>query len=550
MFEFIYYFVFFPNTINCFELVVIIPISALSFGHIMKWLANIICFFCCVQFGAAQSAFECFSIGEGFQSHPFINEGTEVYFSLDKILIGDNDRSVEKRQKFFKEYRESIVTFFDCQYSFESLPHFGDMKVIHYEVENEESIYFIREDLLEKYYLIFQGFAFELHRCEHNLNDLCLDDYYYNPSFMQLRDSFRLTADTTEIYIEEAEFELVTEQVLTKDAFNILQVQDAQFDTLEQIILIEQKVICPDIEAEFETINDSIIKMDAFATLIAFPPSFEIATEQFLFKSAYSGYDTMSLELDLEEEELIVKEAYENWTWKIIDSTCIDASPNDCLFFDKASFDKESFLANSLNYTSACPDGYNQEGNLCYKVALVPAEYQSRNVLLLATPAHVMERLFEPAFHSFQTTLITNIDEIDTSCIEAVYDTIQYYKLVAPASVSSQEFSAQYSTIEHLILIDNLRISISHAPGQYEKYDRWKKVEHLDIRNNNSLCDPFLTEEVKDKILIRMRHLGLINDDVAFGSALFWNAVCHFQLDNEIPLGNIDNVFILKLGIQ
>lgn len=516
----------------------------------MKQFANIICFFCCIQLGAAQSAFECFTIGEGFQNHPFIDEGTEVYLSFDKILIGDNDESVEKRQKFFKEYRESIITFFDCQYAFEALPHFGDMKVIHYEVDDEESIYFIREDLLEKYYLIFQGFPFELHKCEHILNDLCLDNYYYNPSFVQLIDSFRLTADTTEIHIEEAEFEWVTEQVLTKDAFNILQVQDAQFDTLEQIILVEQKVICPDIEAEFETINDSIIKKDAFATLITFPPIFELATEQFLAKSAYSGYDTLTLELKLEENELMIKEAYENWTWNIIDSTCIDDSPNDCLIFESVSFDKESLFATSLSYTSACPDGYNQEGNLCYKVALVPEEYQSRNVLLLDKPAHVKERLFDPAFHNFQTTLITNIDEIDASCIEAVYDTIKYYKLLAPATVSSQEFGAQYGTIERIVLIDNLRISISHIPGQYEKFDRWKKLEGLDIRNNASLCDPFLTEELKEKILIRMRYLGLIDDEIFFGSALFWNAVCLFQLDSAMPLGNIDNAFILKLGIQ
>ncbi len=516
----------------------------------MKRLAKIICFFCCIQLGSAQSAYECFNIGEGFQNHPFIDEGTEVYFSLDKILVGNNERAIQKRQKFYKEYRENIVTFFDCQHSFEALPHFGDMKVIHYVAEADESIYFIREDLLKKYYLVFQGFAFELHPCEQSPNDLCLDEYYYNPTFVQVQDSFRLTPDTTEIFIEEPEFEVVTEQVLTKSAFNILQIQDAQFDTIEQIILIEQKVNCPDTEANFETVHDSIIKMDAHNALIAFPPTFEIATEQYLAKSAYTYYDTLNLELELAKNEIVFKEAYENWTWNIIDSSCINPSPNDCLLFEVDSFAKESIYVNSLNYTSSCPNEYTQQGSLCYKTALVPGEYQTRNVLLLDKPAYVMERSFDAMYHKFQTTLITNIDEIDASCIEEVYDTIQYFKLNIPASVSSQEFGAQYETIERITLVDNLRISVSHSPGHYEKYSPWKKIDNLRIRQNSAFCAPFLTESMKEKIIERMRIFGLIDDETTFGSALFWNAACSYQLDNNIPLGNIDIAFVTKLGIE
>ena len=524
--------------------------SVLSFNSVMNRLVIIFCLIFFFQVGNAQSAYECYTIVDGFQSNPFIDEGNEVYISMDKLLINDEELPIKTRSKFFKDYRENVATFFNCLHEFEGLPHHGDIKVIEYLIEDGAIVYFIREDLLEKYYLVYEGFAYELNHCLSAHSDICIDEYYYNPTFIKVQDSFRITMDTTSILIQEAQFETVTEQVLIKDAFNIINVQDPKFDTINQIILIEQQVTCPNTAAIFETFIESIKVIDAHDIQIPFPPTFEIFTEQYQVKAAYSGLDTLSLDVEFGEHELVIKEAYKNWKWKLIDSSLIKDSPNSCLFFETEAFDKESIFKNSLIYTNSCPEGYDQEGNLCYEVELVPAEYQTRSLLLLNEPAYTMQRIFDAQYHKYEKTIISNIDDIDSSCIEEIFDTVQYLKLKLPSVVNSLSFDAKYGTIERQILTDNLRISINPKLGQYQHYERWEKTNAHTVRLKTALCDPFLTETMKEKIINRMNSMSLIDNDVVFGSSLFWDAVCLYQLNHNLPLGNIEENFIRKLGFE
>jgi len=123
-------------------------------------------------------------------------------------------------------------------------------------------------------------------------------------------------------------------------------------------------------------------------------------------------------------------------------------------------------------------------------------------------------------------------------------------QFVEPAIIETIEIPAEYSTR----VFEKVE-----TPAFFEKeilqtfngsIDGYSLEQSLETEEQFYICEQFLDEDLRQKIVNRLNQLWYLNETTEFGTSLFWQAVFNFQLEHDLSLGKIDLIMINTLGIE
>lgn len=342
-----------------------------------------------------------------------------------------------------------------------------------------------------------------------------------------------------------AEFGSYTEQVLVHDAYNGYNIKQATYDTIPFGFVIKENSNCPG-DTNYVYVEDSIMIKSAFDSLVVIPPVFEIVTEQVLEKESYAFYNVRERELIDSSLEVILLPEYSILVWDTIPN-CISDEPSDCLSFDTVVIAESKIEINAI-LASDCTNSETACGAYCLKFVEVPATYRTREYTKLVTPA-IIETIIVPAEYYYYTRQEL-ADNVPDSCIYYTLDTVSLEQFVEPAIIETIEIPAEYSTR----VFEKVE-----TPAFFEKeilqtfngsIDGYSLEQSLETEEQFYICEQFLDEDLRQKIVNRLNQLWYLNETTEFGTSLFWQAVFNFQLEHDLSLGKIDLIMINTLGIE
>ncbi len=343
---------------------------------------------------------------------------------------------------------------------------------------------------------------------------------------------------------KEAIFETVTEQVLVSDAYSILTIVPSGFE-VEYHTYYNETSTCADAIIE-EVILDFVIKENHTALEVN-DAEFDVVTELRLDVHAYSGpgfYKREVINLDTLKNVFIVQLEIES-----LKEDCYNLNFINCSNYIEI---KDSIAETSdlgLGY-EPCNAPFKSAGEYCYHEDVdVPATYKQRSYTKLIMPASTSSQNVNAEYTTLTVTRVVNKDELEESCIDVSYDSIAYEKLVNPATVEVQEVPAEYATVESKLIKEYPEFVAVESDEEAiivmtEEVESITKIDnHLKLQTVDLTC-------IHDAIRSELIALAYANSDISILSKEYFQAIIDFQQDHDIPIGAIDENLLESLNIS
>ena len=233
--------------------------------------------------------------------------------------------------------------------------------------------------------------------------------------------------------IKEAEYEIVTEQVLLHDAYEKIEITPAVYDTTYFIVQSE-KSTCPEAEIVEEEFVYNYLTTPSFEYGVQ-EATLELVTEVVLLQGAHNGPSYFKREL--KDTALTVEFPYQEIKLMGASGDCNGSYFFDCLQTEITEYPgRDTFVRNVIDY---CPVGYDRLGLYCYTLTDSPNLYESRQYYKLARPAVVTINDIETQDKTLLITKVINKDELTEDCIKT--EEIEYYslELVIPEEIEASK---------------------------------------------------------------------------------------------------------------
>ena len=295
-------------------------------------------------------------------------------------------------------------------------------------------------------------------------------------------------------YIQD-QYEIISEQVKITDERVVVDVTSPEIETLQKRILLrpsvtkriptpaiyetisEQLLIEPEqkeyriIPAIYETYTDQIeikpaSKRIVLATqgrsLDAKGMSLVSSALPYMASPASYSIESLPMEYEIEEEEILVRPASKKWIQYASDKSCLKQDPEECKLWGLVETPAE-YQTVVRKIAKGCPTGYLQSRNAtegveeCVKISKIAATYNQ-------------PKIAEPQF----------IEEV----IPAEYMTVTKKREVSPASVEEIIIPAKYKTITKQVLKEPAGFKEETIPAEYGMVE-------ISVRKNLQLKEGF-----------------------------------------------------------
>lgn len=357
-------------------------------------------------------------------------------------------------------------------------------------------------------------------------------------------------SDTSSDYSLEQniEYETVNEQVLTKSAYDTILIEAAEFDTVTEAYFYGDSATCHGAIYD-TTFFNGIVKEGSF-TFEAVNPTFEDVTEQVLLKDGFPGVDFYIQEFLISDTVKIPSFAY-NLSIVDIDPNCNTGEFTSCLELKIDTILIKDTSIYRLIYPP-CRDGYTQKGRFCYTDGgFVETQYSTRSYSRLKTPVNVTLIEHPAEFRTLTKIQLLNKEEIPDSCIVPIYKTYQSQLVQTLSKITIVEVPATYETRQYQkYLSGSQEFQINNSTQD-------KSVNYTSIEGGHYIDNDFITNVIKEidpcllyelaSILIKNNYIEEVDKNT---DAKVLLGLAQYQLDNNLPIGIIDDLLLEKLGLN
>jgi hypothetical protein len=395
-----------------------------------------------------------------------------------------------------------------------------------------------------KFVLVNRAYLFEFVNAISNIlkpatyyeeNEILAESYEYVPQ-TEISGEFTL--------IKEAEYEIVTEQVLVSDAFTELTLVGAQFQNNYHYYYNETSN-CPD--AIIENVPVEFITKEESITYELIGPEMETVTELILDNHAYFGpayYKREAINLDTLKQIYVKRLEIDS-----MKEGCYNLNFITCSNFSEIKDSTISVSEIGLAYLP-CLENYKSAGEYCYNEEIeVPATYKSRQYLKLVAPAIANTIIIDAEYTTVLTSKVINKDEIDVSCIITNLDSIKYKKLVEPPIIETQEVLAEYGTISRPLLIEYPEFDAEESNEEIQTI-MIDADQNIKLINNQLKLQSVDLTCMHETIKNRLIELSFANINDELFSKEYYQAIIEYQQEKSLPIGAIDENLLESLNIS
>ncbi len=502
--------------------------------------------------GFSQGNLPCFTVVADLDENATSRIGLNVYSGEDEMWLDDENYDLESHGKYFFEEKTKLHSFFRCVYDFAVFEELGLHRVDKFVPLNMDDfavIYLVHSSSSDLSYLIMEGSLYLVYPCgdEHT----CFHPFYYPATFEVTQETILLEPARVDLGLGHTLFDTLIEQVLVHDAYNLLIVHPAVFDTVFMEVLVEEKLLCSDLPVSYDTLNEFILIKDAYSVLDTVDVVFETVTEQVLHTYEHIGLDSFALETKDSLVEIQTKEAY--FDWAILDTipACVSQDPFSCVEIELEEQDADSIIAIIEILAETCPEDYTTVGSLCVKETFIPHSYVTRSYEKLVSPSVIIEDSVPGEYMELEKIFFESSVTVPDSCVEEIYEIIPVYKLATPAWSETLEVPAVYETREFYRVLENANIDSVELEDVLLEIEICTLTEEASLMYGPYRCESFISEAYKEMILEKLveeNYLGSVN--TVFNSAKFWRAFLQYQLDRNLPAGKIDTITLEEMGIE
>lgn len=359
--------------------------------------------------------------------------------------------------------------------------------------------------------------------------------------------NYAFSVDTSAVvyYVEEPEFELVTEQFLLKEASSSLEVIPAVYQD-EYIEYYHEISNCA--AAVYDTLYEQVLVKEGTYQFEIIPAVFETVTEYRAVQNEFEGhffYERMMLDsISIPVEKETIEVAKVN-----INPGCSEFS-----FFDCAEIVLDTIPGKDTtlyNVFEICEEGYQSAGKYCYhNTGTVPYKWELRSYEKLREPAHTKLYEIPNEYTTLSYTRIINKDDLDSNCVQTVVDSVLFQKLITPPTTNAIEIPAEYETLQYNYYQDGGVIEVveGEPDSSFEIEVNHGGVYHFIEDESVTLMEDKAC--FKDAISSRLVAEGYLNEGEKDKLLAFQEAVIRYQIEHELPLGVIDGDFVNMLDVK
>jgi len=395
-------------------------------------------------FLADHSPVACFSLDEGMESYtePFLTVGPTILYTDRLVAIdGEHYQVVMVEQQTIRT--EELRSHYDCLFAFAEYPGNRASILTTLILISEDGDTLVLDIIQQKNRtnIILEGTRWNTTECTPPFDG---EEVLY-PEVLEYADTFfpyPTPKDTTDYTIVAAEMETVTEQVLSRSAYTVLDYSPPTFESAIETYLSKETNVCTDFTAEYDTVTETALLTSAYETLEIQLPVFETVTEQVLARGAMLELEVMPAEISPGETILNMAPEYTALTTSWIDGC--DALGLTCVEYQLQQVPRHDTVLQTGHYI--CPQGYESDEGLCTKEVTIPAQYATLTYEKLIQPTTSISSQVEATYETLTKYLITNKSEIPDSCIESHYLDRKITLLSQPATIDVREVPATYET--------------------------------------------------------------------------------------------------------
>lgn len=250
------------------------------------------------------------------------------------------------------------------------------------------------------------------------------------------------------------------------------------------------------VAAQYKTVQERVLVKEASTKMVPVAAVYETVTERVMTKEASSREVEVNAEYRTVSEKILVKPEKGEWVRKLKDPNCFSANPDDCYIMCYEVKPAEYKTITKQELISAART----------RSIEIPAEYKTVTKRVLKTPATVRE-----------------------VAIPAEYKTVSKRVLVNPASKREIAVPAQFVNVQEKRLI------------QEGGYTEWTEV----------LCAAKTSDSIVKQVQRELKRKGY--DPGPIDGVLgikTQTALKQFQVDNNLPVGNLNIPTLNKMGIS
>ena len=204
-----------------------------------------------------------------------------------------------------------------------------------------------------------------------------------------------------------AKYQTISEEVMTRDAGERIEVIPAQYETAEETVMVkEASTTLEVVPAVYEEVQESVLVKPASTKIVEVPAVYETVTEQVVDKPAHTAWKKGPATLQ---------------TANVLSEATTDTGEIMCL-------------------------------------VEVPASYKTVEKRVLVTPAQTEELVIPAEYKTVTKTVVKQPATTREVTVPAQYDTVTVTKLVAPADEKRIAIPAEYQTVNRTTKVSDEKV--------------------------------------------------------------------------------------------
>jgi hypothetical protein len=317
-------------------------------------------------------------------------------------------------------------------------------------------------------------------------------------------------------------YQNVTEKVLIKPATVKYTPVAAVYETVTERVLVkpESKRI-EVVPAVYETVTEQMLVKDGYTKKIPVAATYKTVTEEVLDKAASTRLEVVPAVYETVTEKILVSEATTRWEKKKADPNCLSANPEDCYVLCLIEVPAQYKTVTTRVLKSAETT----------REVTIPAKYKTITKRVIDKPATFQEENVPAQYKTVSKRVLKTPETTREIVIPAEYKTVSRQELKTPATRREVTIPAEYRDVSKRVLVTK------------GAWGNWEEV----------ICAADLTTQriaqLQRALIARGYDVGPAGVDNVLGNDTR-NALTKFQMDNGLPVGNLNRKTLDELGVK
>jgi len=268
------------------------------------------------------------------------------------------------------------------------------------------------------------------------------------------------------------------------------------YETFTRKVLVEEAYVrTTTIPATYETIEKQVMLAEGGVNYKTIPATYKTVTDQELIEPEQIIVNIIPAKYETRTRKILVQEESGEWVKKKKDPNCFSENPEDCLI-------------------------------ACYEK--IPAVYKTETYDVIVSPEETVEKIIPAKYKTITKQVVDVPEKVEEMPYDPIYKTVKEKVVVTPEGVKEEAIPAVYKQVTEKRLAEK------------GGYTVWTEI----------LCANKTSSSTIRKLQRALRaegySIGVV--DGVLGTRT-QTSLRQFQIDNNLPIGNLNLETLQSLGI-